>query len=73
MELKKIQRLYILNPSDVDRVDAAVDLLRQALADLIEARQIKVPLERHSPGSLYALSDEAAEIHEERMQTEIDF
>lgn len=73
MEPKKIQKLYILNPSDLDRVDAAIGMLRQALADLIEARQIKVPLIPHSPGSLYALSDEAAEIHEERMQTEIEF
>jgi hypothetical protein len=73
MELKPMETLYILTRSDVDRVDAAVGLLRQALEDLIEARAVRVSKEPHSPGALYELSDEAAQIHEERRYIEDEF
>jgi hypothetical protein len=73
MKYQPSQRLYILNPSDLHRVDAAVDLLKQILEDIIEGRQIRVPIEPHSPGSLYELEEAAARSREERENSDDDF
>lgn len=73
MELKSMQTLYVLNRSDLDRIDAAVGLLRQVLEDLIQARAVRVPQNPYSPGALYELSDEAAQIHDERNLLDDDF
>jgi len=73
MKYKPTQTLFILNPSDLHRVDAAVDLLKQILEDIIEGRQIRVPTEPQSPGSLYELEEDAARLREERKYTDDDF
>lgn len=72
MKNKPEQTLYVLNPADVDRIDAAVGLLGQILQDLVQARMIRVSTEPHSPGSLYEL-EEAARLSQERGQTKDDF
>jgi hypothetical protein len=73
MKYRPSQTLYILNPSDLDRIDAAVDLLKQILEDIIEGRQIRVPVDPCSPGSLYELEEAAARSREERKILDDEF
>jgi hypothetical protein len=73
MDPTPTQKLYILNPSDLDRIDAAVGLLKQILEDIIEGRQIRVPAEPSSPGSLYELEEAALRMREERKNIDDDF
>jgi hypothetical protein len=73
MKYTPSQTLYILNPSDLDRVDAAVDLLKQILEDIIEGRQIRVPTEPNSPGSLYELEEDAAQLRKEKENNDDEF
>lgn len=73
MKYTPMQTFYILNPSDLHRVDAAIDLLKQILEDIIEGRQINVPTEPNSPGSLHELEEDAARLHEERVHNDSDF
>jgi hypothetical protein len=68
-----MQTLYVLNDSDLHRVDAALGLLKQILEDIVEGRRLRVPVEPYSPGSLYELEEEAAQIHEKRVHLDGDF
>ena len=68
-----VQPLYVLNDSDLHRIDAAVGLLQQILEDLIEGRKIEVPTEPYSPGSLYALEEEAAQFRKKRNENDDEF
>jgi hypothetical protein len=73
MKQTHMQTLYVLNASDLDRVDAAVLLLKQVLEDIIESRQIRVPTEPNSPGSLYELEEMAAQKSDERKTRDDEF
>jgi hypothetical protein len=67
------QAIYLLNDSDLHRIDAAVCLLKQILEDVIERRKIRVPTEPYSPSSLYELEQDAAQLREERKLFDNDF
>jgi hypothetical protein len=73
MKPTPMQTLYILNPSDLHRIDAALGLLKQILEDIIGGRQIRVPVEPNSPGSLYELEEAALRMREERKNIDDDF
>ena len=69
----KTTELYILNRSDLDRMDAAVGLLRQVIEELVQARMVEVPLTPDTPGALYELSDELELLDNQRRKREGGF